>query len=138
MLLAPMIPEPGETPMDWWTNSGQTQAQRGAGTDGMSDTDTYYHDVPRELAAEATRRERNHPSDGACRETWPLQTWPDVPTRVLLGTNDRLLPAAWMRGLARDRLGVAADEIDSGHSVNLSQPKELAERLEAYWTDITA
>ena len=138
VLLAPMIPKPGESPMDWWTNSGQTQAQGDAGTGGMGDTETYYHDVPPELATEATRRDRNHPSDRAYREPWPLDAWPEVPTRVLLGTNDRLLPAAWMRRLARDRLGVTADEIDSGHCVNLSRPRELAERLEAYWADITA
>jgi pimeloyl-ACP methyl ester carboxylesterase len=136
VLLAPMIPKPGEPPMDWWANSGQTQAQRDAGTDGLSDTETYYHDVPPELAAEAIRRERNHPSDRAYREPWPLEAWPEVPTRVLLCTNDRLLPAAWIRGLARDRLHIEADEIESGHCVNLSRPRDLAERLEAYWADL--
>jgi pimeloyl-ACP methyl ester carboxylesterase len=136
VLLAPMIPKPGEPPMDWWTDSGQTKAQRDAGTDGLSDEETYYHDVPPELAAEAMRRERNHPSDRAYREPWPLDAWPDVPTRVLIGTNDRLLPAAWMRDLASDRLHLAADDIDSGHCVNLSQPRKLADRLGAYWADV--
>jgi pimeloyl-ACP methyl ester carboxylesterase len=138
VLVAPMIPKPGESPMDWWTESGQTQAQRDAGTNGQGDLETYYHDVPPELAAEAMRRERNHPSDRAYGEPWPLERWPDVPTRVLIGANDRLLPAAWMRGLARDRLGVEADVIDSGHCVNLSRPRELAERLAGYWADVVA
>jgi dienelactone hydrolase len=136
VLVAPMIPTPGEPPMDWWSNTGQPQAQRKAGTDGLDDAATYYHDVPPALAAEAVRRARNHPSDRAYREPWPLEAWPEVPTRVLLATNDRVLPAEWMRGLAHDRLGIMADEIDSGHVVNLSRPRELAERLESYWADV--
>lgn len=137
VLLAPMIPSPGEPPMDWWTNAGQSEAQRAAGTDGMTDIETYYHDVPPDLAAEAMRRARNYPSDRAYRQPWPLQAWPEVPTRVLLGKNDRLLPVEWMRRLARDRLGVTADEIDSGHCVNLSRPRELAERLASWWADVS-
>jgi pimeloyl-ACP methyl ester carboxylesterase len=138
VLVAPMIPAPGEPPMDWWANSGQSAAQRAAGTDGLDDLETYYHDVSPDLTAEAQRRARNYPSDRAYGQPWPLDAWPDVPTRVLVATNDRLLPAAWLRGLARDRLGVTADEIDSGHCVNLSQPRALAERLEAYWAEVAA
>jgi pimeloyl-ACP methyl ester carboxylesterase len=29
ILVAPMIPAPGESPGEWWTTSGQTPAQRG-------------------------------------------------------------------------------------------------------------
>jgi hypothetical protein len=34
--------------------------------------------------------------------------------------------------VAGERLGIAADEIEGSHSVALSRPKELADRLEAY------
>jgi hypothetical protein len=34
--------------------------------------------------------------------------------------------------MARARLGVEADEIDGSHSVMLSRPRELADRLESY------
>jgi hypothetical protein len=37
-----------------------------------------------------------------------------------------------VRRVVRERLGIAADEIDGGHCVALSRPKELAERLDAY------
>jgi hypothetical protein len=30
-------------------------------------------------------------------EPWPLDAWPDVPTRYLLCRDDRLFPAGWMR-----------------------------------------
>ena len=131
VLVTAMIPAPGEAPRDWWTNTGYEQASREAGgTD--DDIATYYHDVPPELAAEAMRRARAHPSNRAYNESWPLGFWPDVPTYFLVCRNDRLFPAEWVRDLVRDRLGIVPDEIDSGHCPMLSRPAELAQRLEAY------
>ena len=43
-----------------------------------------------------------------------------------------MFPAAWARRHARERLDLEADEIDGGHYVTLSRPRELAERLAAY------
>lgn len=34
--------------------------------------------------------------------------------------------------MVRERLAVVPDEIDGGHCVALSRPKELADRVEAY------
>ena len=126
-----MIPTPGEAPADWWANTGHAAARRELGPDG-DDNWTYYHDVPPELAAEASKRGRVHPSERAYSEPWPLDAWPDVATRFLLCRNDRLFPAEWMRALVRERLGVTPDEIDSGHCPNLSRPAELAVRLDDY------
>jgi pimeloyl-ACP methyl ester carboxylesterase len=130
VMVTGMIPAPGEAPADWWANTGYAEARR-----EVEDTDdfaTYYHDVPAELAAEAMRRERNHPSDRAYREPWPLEAWPDVPTHFLLCRNDRVFPADWMRGVVRERLGITPDEMDCGHCPMLSHPLDLARRLEAY------
>ena len=69
-------------------------------------------------------------------QPWPLSGWPDVPTRVLAGRDDRLFPVAFQRRVARERLGIEADEIDGGHMVALSRPAELARRLEAYRLEI--
>jgi hypothetical protein len=55
-----------------------------------------YHDVPRELAAEARRRERNEISK-ALQEPWPLEAWPETPPRYLLCRDDRMFPAARAR-----------------------------------------
>ena len=132
VMVTAMIPAPGEPPADWWANTRYAEApreNRGAGTDDLA---IYYHDVPPELAAEAMRRARNHPSDRAYSEPWPLDAWPDVRTQFLLCRNDRFFPAAWMRGVVRDRLGITPDEIDSGHCPMLSRPVDLADRLEAY------
>ena len=115
-------PSPGELFADWWTHAGYEKS-------GYEDV--FYHDVPPALAAEAKRRERGEDSK-ALREPWPLQAWPDVPTRYLLCRDDRMFPAAWARRHARERLNLEADEIDGGHYITLSRPRELAERLAAY------
>jgi pimeloyl-ACP methyl ester carboxylesterase len=126
VLLAGMIPAPGEPPGEWWANTGHAQA----------DPDdevvaTFLHDVPPELAAEALARERGS-SDTPMDRPWPLGAWPDVPTRYLLCRDDRYFPAEWLRGVIRERLGIAPDEIAGSHCVYLSRPQELAERLTGY------
>jgi pimeloyl-ACP methyl ester carboxylesterase len=128
VLVAGMIPAPGERAGKWWANTGYEQERREVYDDELA---LYFHDVPPELAAEALRRER-HQSDTPMQEPWPLASWPDVPSRFLLCRDDRVFPAAFMRRVARERLGIAADEIDGGHCVALSRPRELAERLDGY------
>jgi pimeloyl-ACP methyl ester carboxylesterase len=56
----------------------------------------------------------------------------DVPTRVLVGRDDRLFPPEFQRRVAQERLGLPVDEISGGHLVALSRPRELADRLESY------
>ena len=61
-----------------------------------------------------------------------------MPTRVLIARDDRFLPADFQRRVARERLGIAADEMPGGDLVALSQPEELTARLEAYATNVRA
>ena len=103
VLVAAMIPAPGELFANWWNNSGYEESE--------GDSDVFYHDVPPALTAESKRRARNE-SSKALQEPWPLAAWPDTPTRYLLCRDDRLFRRAWARRHARDRLGVEADEID--------------------------
>lgn len=65
-------------------------------------------------------------------EPWPLEAWPDVPTRFLLCRDDRMFPAEWTRRIVLERLGIVPDEMDGGHYISLSRPRELADRLESY------
>jgi pimeloyl-ACP methyl ester carboxylesterase len=136
VLLAAMIPSPGETPEDWWSNTGYAEAvQEQAARDGRTGSDdplvSYYNGVPRALAEEALRRARNE-SSTAWRTPWPLDAWPDVPTKFVLCKDDQFFPAEFLRRLAAERLGVTADEIPGCHCVALSHPRELAERLVGY------
>jgi pimeloyl-ACP methyl ester carboxylesterase len=131
VFVAGMIPSPGEAARDWWANTGYEKESREGYDDVVA---IFYHDLPPDLATEALMRGRGQ-SDTPTREPWPLEAWPDVPTRFLLCRDDRLLPAGFLRRVVRERLGIDPDEIDGGHCVALSRPKELAERLEAYRDD---
>ncbi|MGW5741823.1 alpha/beta fold hydrolase [Amycolatopsis sp. NPDC003861] len=138
VLVAGMIPAPGEPPEAWSRNTGcgeavQTQAARDEGRTGHADPYvSFYHDVPRALADEALSKERAHPSPAAMREPWPLAAWPDVPTRFVLCREDRCFPPDFVRRLAAERLGIVPDEITAGHCAALSRPAELAALLESF------
>jgi pimeloyl-ACP methyl ester carboxylesterase len=127
VLVTAMIPAPGEPPADWWDNTGLGHPDIG---DPIA---AFLHDVPRDLAEELLRRGREH-AEKAVLEPWPLDGWPDVPTRFLLCRVDRFFRPEFMRGVVRDRLGITPDEIDGGHAPMLARPKELADRLEGYLT----
>lgn len=134
VLLAGMVPSPGEPPDDWWANTGYAQARREQDQrDGRPPDDIalFLHDVPPDLAAEALRRGRDQSATPG-REPWPLRAWPNVPTRFLLCRDDRFFPAGFLRRVVRERLGITPDEMDGSHCVALSRPKDLADRLEAY------
>jgi pimeloyl-ACP methyl ester carboxylesterase len=122
VFVAGMVPAPGESFNDWWTNTGYEES---------GEEDVFYHDVPPELVAEAQSKERGQ-GEKVLREPWPLERLPDVPTRYLLCRDDRMFPARWARRHARERLGIEADEMDGGHYISLSRPRELADRLAAY------
>lgn len=128
VLVAPMIPAPGEAPADYWSNTRYEEEVREHYEDDVA---LFYQDVPPELASEALKRGRAQ-SDARMREPSPLTAWPDVPTRIVLCRDDRLFPAPFLRRVAQERLGITPDEIDGGHTPALSRPRELADRLEAY------
>ncbi|HEX3482424.1 MAG TPA: alpha/beta hydrolase [Kofleriaceae bacterium] len=129
VLVAGMIPAPGETPNQYWTATRYHEVKRDR-HDGDT-TAIFYHDVPPALAAEALKRSRRQ-AEAIGNAAWPLPRWPDVPVRFLLCRDDRLFPADWLRGVVRDRLGIEPDEIDGGHCPALARPDELVARFEAY------
>ena len=135
VLVAAMVPMPGETGSEWWTNSGYQEWVREHDREGVGDDEiaVFYQDVPSELAAEALSRGRDQ-AEKPMREPWTLDAWPEVPTRCLLCREDRVFPAEFVRRMVRERLGITPDEIDGGHTPALSRPKVLADRLEAYRT----
>jgi pimeloyl-ACP methyl ester carboxylesterase len=139
VLLNAMIPVPGETFNAWWSNTGSGQARREyhaslglSPVEGDDDAVVYYHDLPSQLRAEAQVRSWQDQSMTPLDEPWPLASWPEVPTRVLAGRHDRMFPLDFQRRIARERLGIEVDVIDGGHMVAMSNPAELANRLEAY------
>jgi pimeloyl-ACP methyl ester carboxylesterase len=88
----------------------------------------FVHDLPDDVAA-ALREQPFAQSGRPFEDPWPLSGWPDVPTRVLAGRDDRFFPAEFQRRIAADRLGLDVEEIPGGHLAALSRPAELADRL---------
>lgn len=137
VLLAAMTPRPGETGGEWWTNTGQGDAQRAAAVAAGRDPDDgdpvtiFLHDVPADVAAASADHLRDQSGTPFTRP-YPLAAWPDVPTRFLLCRDDRLFPADFQRRVVAERLGIVPDEMDGGHLPALARPDELVAHLEAF------
>ena len=125
VLVAAMVPRAGESPGEWWANTGH------GFPDPFDPEVVFTHDLPPELAAESQVHVRAQ-SGTPFEKPWPLDAWPDVPTRVLLCRDDRFFPAEFQRRVAQERLGIVPDEMDGGHLPALARPQELVRRLEEY------
>jgi pimeloyl-ACP methyl ester carboxylesterase len=136
ILLAPMIPAPGETAGEWWTGTGHDEAiapltarlGQPSEWDEAAMAEVFYHDVD-EATLAASAEYEGAPSRGLFEEPLPLEAWPDVPTTVLIPRDDRLFPLEFQRRVARERIGVEIEEMEGGHLPFLSRPRDLATRL---------
>jgi pimeloyl-ACP methyl ester carboxylesterase len=126
ILVNAMVPRPGETFNEWWTATGW-----GDEVGEIDMDDAFFHDVPDDVKAVAMKEEEPPQSGTPLTEPWPLESWPDVPTRFVQGRDDRLFPLEFQRRVARERLGIELDEVPGGHLVALSRPVELVDMLEA-------
>ena len=128
VLVAAMVPRPGESAGEWWVNTGHEFP------DPFDPEVVFTHDLAPELAAAAAEHVR--PQSGTPFERpWPLDAWPDVPTRFLLCRDDRFFRADFLRRVVRERLGIEPDEMSGGHLPALAHPDELVEWLERYRTE---
>ena len=125
VLVAAMTPRPGEAPGEWWANTGHVFP------DPFDPAEVFTHDLPPDLAAASLEHVREQ-SGTPFEKPWPLDAWPDVPTRFLLCREDRFFPADFQRRVVRERLGFDPDEMGGGHLPMLARPVELVDRLEAY------
>ncbi len=127
VLVAGMVPRPGESASEWWSNTGYTELPEPP----SDEIALFLHDVEPGLAAEALRRSRDQ-AGRPMQDPWPLDSWPDVETHYLALADDRCFPSGWAREMARERLGIDADEMPGSHCAFLSRPDELAELLGSY------
>ena len=136
VLVNAMIPRSGETAGEWWNNTGQGAAARandlreGRDPDALFDMmTTFLHDVPPDILDRVRGAESGEPVDSLFTEPFRLDRWPDAPTTVLAGREDRLFPFDFQVRVARERLGLAVEPLPGGHLVALTQPAALVERL---------
>ena len=137
ILLNAMVPAPGESPGQYWANTGQSQAAAEfAASEGRpAEFDvirTFFHDVPPEITAAAMAAGEPPQADKPFGEPWPLTEWPAVPIRFVAGRDDRMFPLAFQQRVVKERLGIEVDAIPGGHLNALSQPVALAEQLVSY------
>jgi len=104
-------------------------AARAAGYTEDVDLDTYFlHDVDPAVAATGEAHQRPE-VDRAFETPCDIASWPDVPTRVVAGADDRFFPVALQRRVARERLGLDLETVPGGHLAALSHPAELTAYL---------
>jgi hypothetical protein len=137
-----MIPARGERLGAWWDRTGFEPARRELwkreGRPANVDFDVlwdFFHDVPSDVVEAALERGERRQSSRPFEETWPLDAWPPVRTRVLIARDDRFFPADFQRRVAHERLGIVPDEMPGGHLVALARPGELVDRLEGMRTE---
>jgi pimeloyl-ACP methyl ester carboxylesterase len=141
VLLNAMIPLPGETPGDWWGATGSGEARRAcdeaAGRDPEFDVERHFlHDVPEPAKARLSERPPREPSGTPFGQPCEFDGWPAIPVKVLVGRGDRFFPAGFQRRVARERLGLEADEVEGGHLAAVSNPAGVADRLAAYAAEL--
>jgi pimeloyl-ACP methyl ester carboxylesterase len=136
VFLAAMAPKEGETPGQWWGASGfeaakQENDERLGITEDPDMRLTFFHDVPEEITAESFKRDPIAQT-AAPFSSPPMPALPEVPMRFLLCREDRMFPAGFQRRMAKERLGITADEMISGHLPALAHPEELVRHLERF------
>ncbi len=128
-----MIPKPGETAGAWWGNTGAVEARVAAAVKGGYSRDfdvrTYLlHDIPEETLRGGPL-EQPPQAETIFAQPCRFQRWPDIPTRVIASTQDRLFPLEFQRRVGRERLDVEPMTLPGGHLVALSNPEALADLL---------
>lgn len=134
VFLNAMIPRPGESAAEWWEPTRHEQArvedaQRQERPTTFDPVEDFFHDVPEAVMEEAMRLGEPPQSGTPFGQPWPLAAIPDVPTRVLVGRDDRFFPLEFQRRVAGDRLDCDIEELPGGHLVALSEPTALAQML---------
>jgi len=129
VLLAAMVPKPGESPGEWWGATGHVFPEP------FDPEVVFAHDLPPDVAAESLQHVREQ-SGTPFEKPWPLAAWPAVPTRFLLCRDDRFFPAEFQRRVVHERLGIVPDEMPGGHLPALAHPDEVVRRLETYRAEL--
>ena len=104
--------------------------REGRDPDAGFDAQSYFlHDMPPDVLALLMSSGEEEPAGSLFQTGFALSHWPDVPTVVLEGRDDRFFPYEFQRRVAKERLGVEPEQLPGGHLLALSRPEALAARL---------
>jgi pimeloyl-ACP methyl ester carboxylesterase len=138
VFLSALLPVPGRSLIDQMQEDPMIFSDGFDGAPARDEPGRSYWDDPElarrqlfggcdtDLAADAVARLRVQ-ARAPIVEPCPLETWTDIPSMYVLGTNDAVVRPAWSRRAARERLGVEPLELEGGHALFLSHPAELAD-----------
>ncbi|MBW8172634.1 alpha/beta hydrolase [Ornithinimicrobium sp. Arc0846-15] len=135
VLVNAMIPLPGETASAWWEASGSIAARdandaaQGRSSDEFDPDEYFYNGLSDEARAVLASEPDRYPAGTPFAQTCAMQAWPNVPTTVLVGADDRFFPAAFQKQVAKDRLGLEAQVIPGGHMLPLANPEAVTAAL---------
>lgn len=90
--------------------------------------ESFYGDCPEEVARSAWRRLRPQGTK-VFTEPCPISDWPDVPSTLIIMTEDRCCGQEWSRRVAKERIGADLIELPGSHSPFYSRPGLLADTL---------
>lgn len=133
VLVAPMIPAPGEPASDWWSATGQSSAHEAAARAAglmppLQLEQLFYNSCTDSQRRQAAAWDRDQ-AEAPFIQPWPRSAWPAVPTDVVALAEDLLFPPAFIARVAQDRLGLPVRTSPGGHMGMVSHPAELAEVL---------
>jgi hypothetical protein len=123
VLVAAMVTRPGESAGAWWADTGHVFP------DPFDPMTVFARDLAPDVASASLAHVRDR-SGTPFEQPWPLDAWPEVPTRFLLCRDDRFFPAEFQRRVVQERLGMVPDEMSGGHLPALGHPDELVQSLE--------
>lgn len=122
VFLNAMIPAPGETAGEWWRNTGHVFPE------DFSVEEHFLHEFTPEQVAATADLSRDE-AEIAFEQPCPFERWPDVPTTVLAGRDDRFFTFDFQARVARERLGLDVTPVPGGHLAALSRPEAIAAAL---------
>jgi pimeloyl-ACP methyl ester carboxylesterase len=128
VMVAPMIPAPGEVPADYWANTRYEEEVQERYEDDIA---LFYQDVPPELASEALKRSRGSPRSGWGSHRL-LRRGPTSPRGCCSAATTACSPPRSSATRRESAWGSLPTRSMAANTPALSRPKELAERLEAY------
>jgi pimeloyl-ACP methyl ester carboxylesterase len=138
--LAALVPEPGLTFSEQLSASSEPVLTFAGGRMVDDEGRSHWPDpdaTARIMYADLSPEDAHWAAERLCPQAQKSQAEPSPPTpeglraESIVGANDRLLSPAWSRRVARERLGVEAIELPSGHFPMITHPEALADALTA-------